>query len=372
MGDLVSDDSPLPPPPALRIEENASPRPSLPTSLPPPPTAKRASPATLAARGAPGWERFLGGTSSNITFTSDEARKFRRTKDKSRARAQDNGPKSLPHAFEKDGMKPLGAAKSSPSLNEKLDSRLTGGVGSSGPGGGSSGQWWKTSMDSLRSGASNGDYRPPECFPPRSLHLESLEEGEGKEVGHSHSNSDSGLSSLSGRTSCMSPLSVISTVSSASSGSSRASLRSASIVSSTTIPLEEYSKSTSIPLEEFDEIPPRRGQGQGGWEEEQEISKLAAELFKLMPVDPSISMLFGESSFFKRVGSNHLDQHHILHSADNHPLHSMHPLGFMSKLGSEILELWQKFEQRQTTLRSAAVGWSLKLCLLQNCDCSKC
>ena len=187
MGDLVSDDSPLPPPPALRIEENPSPRPSLPSSLPPPPTAKRASPATLAARGAPGWERFLGGTSSNITFTSDEARKFRRTKDKTRARAQDsNGPKSLPHAFEKDGMKPLGAAKSSPSLNEqKLDSRLTGGVGTSGPGGGSQ-QWWKTSMDSLRSGASNiGDYRPPDqCFPPRGLHLESLEEGEGKEVGH--------------------------------------------------------------------------------------------------------------------------------------------------------------------------------------------
>ena len=256
-------------------------------------------------------------------------------------------------------MKPLGAAKSSPSLNEKLDSRLTGGVGSSGPGGGAGGQWWKTSMDSLRSGASNGDYRPPECFPPRGLHLESLEEGEGKDVGHSHSNSDSGLSSLSGRTSCMSPLSVISTVSSASSGSSRASLRSASIVSSTTIPLEEYSKTTA---EEFDEIPPRRGQGQGGWEEEQEISKLAAELFKLMPVDASISVLFGESSFFKRVGSYHPDQHHILQSADDHPFHCMHPLGKLGRF--PILELWQKFEQRQTTSRSAALGWSLQLCLL--------
>ena len=327
----MSDDSPLPPPPALRIDEDLSPRPSLPSL--PPPTAKRASPATLAARGAPGWERFLGGTSSNITFTSDEARKFRRTKDKTRARAQDSGPKSLPHAFEKDRMKPLGAAKSSPSLNEKVDSRLTGGVGSSG-GGGASGQWWKTSMDSLRSGASNGDFRPPECFPPRGLHLESLEEGEGKEVGHSHSNSDSGLSSLSGRTSCMSPLSVISTVSSASSGSSRASLRSASIVSSTTIPLEEYSKSTAtMPLEEFDEIPPRRGQGQCG--EEQEISKLAAELFKLMPVEANISLLFGESSVFMRVSSYHHDQHHILPTI----IHCMHPLGFLSKLGpASILE----------------------------------
>jgi hypothetical protein len=41
---------------------------------------RRSSPATVAARGAPGWERFLGGTSSNLTFTSEEARKFRRTK----------------------------------------------------------------------------------------------------------------------------------------------------------------------------------------------------------------------------------------------------------------------------------------------------
>jgi hypothetical protein len=41
---------------------------------------RRCSPATVAARGAPGWERFLGGTSSNLTFTSEEARKFRRTK----------------------------------------------------------------------------------------------------------------------------------------------------------------------------------------------------------------------------------------------------------------------------------------------------
>ena len=61
---------------------------------------------------------------------------------------------------------------------------------------------------------------------------------------HSHSNSDSGLSSLSGRTSTMSPISTMSTVSSVSSASSsgsssRASLRSASIVSSCTIPLDE-------------------------------------------------------------------------------------------------------------------------------------
>eukprot|EP00096_Caligus_rogercresseyi_P011331 TRINITY_DN4424_c0_g1_i1.p1 TRINITY_DN4424_c0_g1~~TRINITY_DN4424_c0_g1_i1.p1 ORF type:complete len:685 (+),score=149.47 TRINITY_DN4424_c0_g1_i1:225-2279(+) len=53
---------------------------------------------------------------------------------------------------------------------------------------------------------------------------------------HFHSNSDSGLSSLGGRTSTMSPVSTISSVSSGSSVSSRASLRSASIVSSSTLP----------------------------------------------------------------------------------------------------------------------------------------
>merc|ERR1712129_35221 len=66
---------------------------------------------------------------------------------------------------------------------------------------------------------------------------------------HSHSNSDSGLSSLSGRASTMSPISTMSTVSSVSStsssgSSSRASLRSASIVSSCTIPLDEEDEET--------------------------------------------------------------------------------------------------------------------------------
>ncbi|CAB4064284.1 SHROOM [Lepeophtheirus salmonis] len=55
---------------------------------------------------------------------------------------------------------------------------------------------------------------------------------------HCHSNSDSGLSSLGGRTSTMSPVSTISSVSSGSSVSSRTSLRSASIVSSSTLPGE--------------------------------------------------------------------------------------------------------------------------------------
>merc|ERR1719348_2656297 len=50
---------------------------------------------------------------------------------------------------------------------------------------------------------------------------------------HNHSHSDSGISSMSGRSSCMSPMSDLSS----SSGSSRTSLRSSSIVSASNIPL---------------------------------------------------------------------------------------------------------------------------------------
>ena len=147
-------------------------------------------------------------------------------------------------------------------------------------------------MDSLRPG---GEYRAGECYPPRGFHLQTEDTGgHSKDNSHSHSNSDSGLSSLSGRTSCMSPLSVVSTVSSASSGSSRASLRSASIVSSSTIPLEEE--------EEMEATPTRRTQGQA-WEEEQEISRLAADLFKLMPVQANVSSLFGKSYDFTNCPS---------------------------------------------------------------------
>ena len=189
---------------------------------------KRNSPATIAARGAPGWERFLGGHTSSISFTSDEARKFRRTKDKARARQLEAGPKSLPFALgDAVGMKPLHAAKSSPSLNDRTEP-------AGGHGGG--GQWWKTSMDSLRTRADLAGYGRGVLMQQAGGNAEALNK---ENVSHSHSSSDSGLSSLSGRTSCMSPMSVVSSVSSASSGSSRASLRSASIVSSTTIPLDE-------------------------------------------------------------------------------------------------------------------------------------
>ena len=238
--------------------------------------SKRNSPATIAAKGAPGWEKFLGGNTSNVSFTSDEARKFRRTKDRHRARANDSGPKSLPYAFDKDGMKPLHAAKSSPSLNDKFQT-IAG-----------QNQWWKTSMDSLRG---SNDYRP-ECYPSRGFQNRDCEQIKEAPVNHSHSNSDSGLSSLSGRTSCMSPMSVVSTVSSASSGSSRASLRSASIVSSTTIPLEEDDEH-DLSLT----IGGKRNQStvsKALLEDDNEINKLAAKLFKVMLVDQSVSSLFGK------------------------------------------------------------------------------
>ena len=144
-GEVLHNDTPLPPPP-LRIEEEADKARAKSSSA----TGKsRRSPATIAAKGAPGWERFLGGATSSVTFTSDEARKFRRTKDRQRARGVEaGGPKSLPFVFSKDGLKPLQPAKSSPSLTEK------GGAGQT--------QWWKTSMDSLRlTGGSAEGCRPP-------------------------------------------------------------------------------------------------------------------------------------------------------------------------------------------------------------------
>lgn len=272
--EVLCNDEPLPPPP-LRIDEENDKCNPLNEENKIGNISKRNSPATIAAKGAPGWDKFLGGNTSNVSFTSDEARKFRRTKDRHRARANDNGPKSLPYAFDKDGMKPLHAAKSSPSLNDKFQTI----VGQN--------QWWKTSMDSLRSG---NEYRP-DCYPSRGFQNRDSEQIKEAPVSHSHSNSDSGLSSLSGRTSCMSPMSVVSTGSSASSGSSRASLRSASIVSSTTIPLDEDDErdlSLSIGVKRNQSIFSKTY-----LEDESEINRMAAELFKVMPVDANVSSLFG-------------------------------------------------------------------------------
>ena len=138
-------------------------------------------------------------------------------------------------------------------------------------------------MDSLGLTGGSGEVRPP---PPGGAGEKERGGGEAG-VSHSHSSSDSGLSSLSGRPSCMSPLSVVSTGSSASSGSSRASLRSASIVSTCTIPLDED--------EERDPGVVRRNQTHPGKAAPEDlISRAAGELFSLVPASPNIAALFGE------------------------------------------------------------------------------
>ena len=238
----------------------------------------RRSPATLAARGAPGWERFLGVTTSSVTFTSDEARKFRRTKDRARARGVEAGPKSLPFVLGKESLKPLQPAKSSPSLTEKA-----GGQGAASQ----PGDWWKTSMDSLRLTGGTGECRGG-LVRAGEGQVEKESVGNRAGVSHSHSSSDSGLSSLSGRTSCMSPLSVVSNTSSASSGSSRASLRSASIVSTCTIPLDEDDE------REPPVVVRRNMTQQGKTSQEDLVTRAASELFSLVPAPPSIAWLFGK------------------------------------------------------------------------------
>ena len=81
--------------------------------------------------------------------------------------------------------------------------------------------WWKNSLESGPTPPQqNGEWNDSSATPSPK---------------HNHSHSDSGISSLSGRSSCMSPMSDLSS----SSGSSRTSLRSSSIVSASNIPLEE-------------------------------------------------------------------------------------------------------------------------------------
>ena len=84
--------------------------------------------------------------------------------------------------------------------------------------------WWKNSLEA-------GPTPPDTSSQPASPEWTTTSSPK-----HNHSHSDSGISSLSGRSSCMSPMSDLS---SSSSGSSRTSLRSSSIVSASNIPLEE-------------------------------------------------------------------------------------------------------------------------------------
>merc|ERR1719483_45624 len=107
--ELIPTNEPLPPPPIESLpatqsqgaktngfqclpDARSAPLPSsTPTPIPgrnkmPASTPKRDSPATIAAKEAPGWQMFLGVKSSTVSFTSEEATKFRAARDESRSR----------------------------------------------------------------------------------------------------------------------------------------------------------------------------------------------------------------------------------------------------------------------------------------------
>jgi len=208
-------------------------------------TPKRDSPATIAAKEAPGWQMFLGVKSSTVSFTTEEVSKFRAARDESRGRRKvDRGNRDVASRWESQ----QAGRESQQGRNQqsgKVEER---------PGRSHSRQraenktqrtspvddkqqslhlsrerslksisnWWKSSLESgpppPAPGEENGGFVWREAAPA-----------------HNHSHSDSGISSLSGRSSCMSPMSVLSS----SSGSSRTSLRSSSIVSASNIILDE-------------------------------------------------------------------------------------------------------------------------------------
>ncbi|XP_059080117.1 NHS-like protein 1 isoform X2 [Tigriopus californicus] len=289
---------------------------------------KRESPATIAAKGAPGWEKFLGGKTSTVQFTSEEVNKFKQHRDEQMAHQnqQPHPPRHLPPAtppkpppkpkanqvlddhpptsafhsprgikssFKPQprmvsptnaniGLSPIHGSKSSPSLNQGSPNHTPTSANLHHPSSENHrsrgikkrhhhnhhhhhhhNNVWKNSLESLRvpnnrSSETNGESpsrgfiavsSPPQSRTPGANNTDLYHAG-APGVNHSHSNSDSGLSSLSGRTSTMSPISTMSTVSSVSSASSsgsssRNSLRSASIVSSCTIPLDEEEEQLS-------------------------------------------------------------------------------------------------------------------------------
>ena len=258
-------------------------------------TPKRESPATIAAKEAPGWEKFLGVKSQTVSFTSEEATKFRTARDESRNRTgggakreeerakrdREDGARGrqehhrdrsrqqhiqrrdvLNNFFHKmeENNRVVTESKTSRQLNgssenqitprtrreeAKSDSKKYQGVRNSGSDENhnqssaspeadkqqtlhlsrerslkSISNWWKNSLETGPS-------------PPHWSHEASSSDSPSPR--HNHSHSDSGISSMSGRSSCMSPMSELSS----SSGSSRTSLRSSSIVSASNIVLEE-------------------------------------------------------------------------------------------------------------------------------------
>ena len=69
-----------PPPPAVNNGSGRT------TNRQPAATPKRDSPATIAAKEAPGWQMFLGFKSSTVSFTSEEVDRLRAARDESRSR----------------------------------------------------------------------------------------------------------------------------------------------------------------------------------------------------------------------------------------------------------------------------------------------
>ena len=135
---------------------------------------------------------------------------------------------------------PKNYSKSTPSLEAAVQLRHASSAASDHQSQNGKSSKWKNSLDNL-DGIQRG-YTVVHSAPVQSAAGPPAIWNGNHATSHSHSNSDSGLSSLSGRASTMSPISTMSTVSSVSSASSsgsssRASLRSASIVSSCTIPL---------------------------------------------------------------------------------------------------------------------------------------
>ena len=218
-------------------------------------TPKRDSPATIAAKEAPGWQMFLGLKSSTVSFTSEEVDKLKASRHDIKARSdsrtrvgQDNNRSSSGRSYRGDSViagrevnigqndKALlhhrrhtqeTSINSSPvedkqnSLHLSRERSLK-----------SISNWWKSSLDA----------GPPPPPTEEDVWRDSAPGGAGsgswrEAPAHNHSHSDSGISSLSGRSSCMSPMSVMS--SSSGSSSSRTSLRSSSIVSVSNIVLDE-------------------------------------------------------------------------------------------------------------------------------------
>jgi len=329
--ELIATNEPLPPPPVESLpltqsqgektndfqclaDARSLPAPSsTPTPIPgrnkmPASTPKRDSPATIAAKEAPGWQMFLGVKSSTVSFTSEEATKFRAARDESRSRnankrdesrnrnmnkVEDNQsrssvkrdesmtsikdtsrgrdqnksrreimnnffhkmeentkterkegnpekrPKTRREEYRNTRSKKISDAKNSSDENLSNGNNFQGFQQKESEGRiltspdekqqslhlsrerslKSISNWWKSSLE--------GGPTPPTA--------ENWTDGDTPSPRHNHSHSDSGISSMSGRSSCMSPMSELSS----SSGSSRTSLRSSSIVSASNILLEE-------------------------------------------------------------------------------------------------------------------------------------